>query len=173
LKRQYLLCAALLLGCSAMLASRGESCVSAFARSPRHSILCWWMTMPQRPFATDRRSLAARQSPDPESPARLAIEWKVSEGRQRIRFKLRQGLRYSDGTPFSAADVVYTMQQLMDQSCTRLPGTRSVRAKQGGAHAVSPTIVGSTFLLPWPTWSIFSIQWQLSPRRRLRKRWRF
>src|SRR5579864_5097153 len=44
----------------------------------------------------------------------LATEWKVSEGGKRIRFTLREGLRYSDGTPFSAADVVSTMQQLMD-----------------------------------------------------------
>jgi peptide/nickel transport system substrate-binding protein len=44
----------------------------------------------------------------------LASTWKVSEGGKRIRFKLREGLKYSDGTPFSAADVAYTMQQLMD-----------------------------------------------------------
>src|SRR5580765_1462884 len=44
----------------------------------------------------------------------LAASWKVSEGGKRIRFKLREGLKYSDGTPFSAADVAYTLQQLMD-----------------------------------------------------------
>src|SRR6478672_4181460 len=44
----------------------------------------------------------------------LAVSWKVSDGGKRIRFKLREGLKYSDGTPFSAADVAYTMQQLMD-----------------------------------------------------------
>src|SRR5258707_4227705 len=44
----------------------------------------------------------------------LASEWKVSEGGKRIRFKLREGLKYSDGTPSSAADVAYTMEQLMD-----------------------------------------------------------
>src|SRR6201996_8218822 len=37
------------------------------------------------------------QKPQPE----LATEWKVSEGGKRIRFKLRDGLKYSDGTPFS------------------------------------------------------------------------
>ena len=44
----------------------------------------------------------------------LATSWKVSENGRMISFKLRQNLRFSDGTPFSAADVAYTMQQLMD-----------------------------------------------------------
>src|SRR5258708_20234577 len=44
----------------------------------------------------------------------LATSWKVSQGGKRIRFKLREGLKYSDGTPFSVSDVGYTMQQLMD-----------------------------------------------------------
>src|SRR5262245_40449732 len=44
----------------------------------------------------------------------LATEWKVLDGGKRIRFKLREGARYSDGTPFSSADVAYTMEKLMD-----------------------------------------------------------
>jgi peptide/nickel transport system substrate-binding protein len=44
----------------------------------------------------------------------LARSWKVSDGGRSITFKLRDGVRFSDGTPFSAADVAYTMQQLMD-----------------------------------------------------------
>jgi peptide/nickel transport system substrate-binding protein len=44
----------------------------------------------------------------------LATSWKVTDGGKTITFKLRDGVRFSDGTPFSAADVAYTMQQLMD-----------------------------------------------------------
>jgi peptide/nickel transport system substrate-binding protein len=44
----------------------------------------------------------------------LATSWKVSENGKIITFKLRQNVRFSDGTPFSAEDVAYTMQQLMD-----------------------------------------------------------
>ncbi len=44
----------------------------------------------------------------------LAVSWKVSEDGRQITFKLRQGVAFSDGTPFSAADVAYTVQQLMD-----------------------------------------------------------
>ena len=44
----------------------------------------------------------------------LATSWKVSENGKVITFKLRQNVSFSDGTPFSAEDVAYTMQQLMD-----------------------------------------------------------
>jgi len=42
----------------------------------------------------------------------LAESWRVSEGGKRIDFRLRQGIQFSDGTPFSCEDVVYTMGQL-------------------------------------------------------------
>jgi peptide/nickel transport system substrate-binding protein len=44
----------------------------------------------------------------------LATSWKVSNNGRTISFKLRSNLRFSDGTPFTAADVVYTMDRLMD-----------------------------------------------------------
>jgi peptide/nickel transport system substrate-binding protein len=44
----------------------------------------------------------------------LATSWKVMNGGKTITFQVRDGLRFSDGTPFSADDVAYTMQQLMD-----------------------------------------------------------
>ena len=44
----------------------------------------------------------------------LAQSWKVSKDGKQISFKLRTGISVSDGTPFSADDVAYTVQQLMD-----------------------------------------------------------
>jgi len=44
----------------------------------------------------------------------LATSWKVLDGGKKIRFQLREGLHFSDGTLFSADDVAYTMQKLMD-----------------------------------------------------------
>src|ERR1017187_5792753 len=43
----------------------------------------------------------------------LAASWQVRNRGRSIRFLLRQGLRFSDGTPFSAADVAFTFQSLM------------------------------------------------------------
>jgi peptide/nickel transport system substrate-binding protein len=50
------------------------------------------------------------QRPEPE----LATAWKVSADARTITFQLRQGIHFSDGTPFSATDVKYTMDVLMD-----------------------------------------------------------
>ncbi|MGA9553013.1 MAG: ABC transporter substrate-binding protein, partial [Candidatus Sulfotelmatobacter sp.] len=44
----------------------------------------------------------------------LAQSWKVSKDGRTITFRLRPGISFSDGTPFSAHDVAYTMQHLMD-----------------------------------------------------------
>ena len=44
----------------------------------------------------------------------LAVAWKVSDNGRTISFKLRENVHFSDGTAFSAEDVAYTMQQLMD-----------------------------------------------------------
>jgi peptide/nickel transport system substrate-binding protein len=52
----------------------------------------------------------ASQDLEPE----LATSWKITNGGKTITFKLREGVRFSDGTPFSADDAAFTMQQLMD-----------------------------------------------------------
>ncbi len=44
----------------------------------------------------------------------LAESWSVDQQGRRITFHLRRGLSFSDGTPFSADDVAYTMTRLMD-----------------------------------------------------------
>src|SRR5215472_14643325 len=48
----------------------------------------------------------ATQAFDPE----LAKSWKVTDGGRRITFQLREGISFSDGTPFTAEDVAATMR---------------------------------------------------------------
>jgi peptide/nickel transport system substrate-binding protein len=60
----------------------------------------------------------------------LATSWKVSDNGKTISFKLRQNLRFSDGTPFSAGDVAYTLQQLMDPAA-HSPTGDSFRSGEG------------------------------------------
>jgi len=57
----------------------------------------------------------------------LATAWKVNGAGSAITFTLRQGVRFSDGSPFSADDVAYTIQQLMDPDRRRF----SLRRRQG------------------------------------------
>ena len=44
----------------------------------------------------------------------LATSWKISDGGRKITFTLHQGLTFSDGSPFTADDVVYTFTAMMD-----------------------------------------------------------
>ena len=85
------------------------------------------------------------QKPQPE----LATDWKVSDGGKRIVFTLREGVRYHDGTPFSADDVVYTMRQLMDPALHSSTGD-AFRSAEGQvtAHAISPSRVEIIFPAP-------------------------
>ena len=46
----------------------------------------------------------------------LAETWRVTDGGRRIEFVLRKGVRFSDGTPFDAADVAATVSRLNDRS---------------------------------------------------------
>jgi peptide/nickel transport system substrate-binding protein len=82
------------------------------------------------------------QKPQPA----LATEWKVSKDGKQISFKLREGVRYSDGTPFSADDVAYTMDQLMDPALHSSTGD-AFRSGEGKVvtRVISPTAVEIVF----------------------------
>ena len=60
----------------------------------------------------------------------LAASWKVSEAGRKISFKLREGISFSDGTPFSAEDVAFTMHALMDPNL-HSPTGDSFRSAEG------------------------------------------
>jgi peptide/nickel transport system substrate-binding protein len=70
----------------------------------------------------------------------LAHSWKVSKDGRQISFKLRSGLSFSDGTPFSAEDVAYTVQQLMDPALHSPTGD----AFRSGPGTVATKIISST-----------------------------
>jgi len=67
----------------------------------------------------------------------LAESWKVSKDARQITFTLRRGIVFSDGTPFSAEDVAYTVKQLMDPSLHSATGD----AFRTGAGAVETKIL--------------------------------
>ncbi|MFZ0733554.1 MAG: ABC transporter substrate-binding protein [Candidatus Sulfotelmatobacter sp.] len=79
----------------------------------------------------------------------LAQSWKVSKDGRQITFKLRSGISFSDGTPFSADDVAYTVQQLMDPSL-HSPTGDSFRSGPGNVETkiISPTQISITFPAP-------------------------
>jgi peptide/nickel transport system substrate-binding protein len=84
------------------------------------------------------------QDAEPE----LATSWKLTGGKT-ITFKLRGGLRFSDGTPFSAEDVAYTVQQLMDPSL-HSPTGDAFRSSEGKVltNVLAPDRITITFPAP-------------------------
>lgn len=79
----------------------------------------------------------------------LALAWKVSKDGRQINFRLRSGVVFSDGTPFSAADVAYTVQQLMDPAL-HSPTGDAFRSGTGGVETkvISPTQISIIFPAP-------------------------
>ena len=60
----------------------------------------------------------------------LATSWKISDNGKTITFRLRQNVRFSDGSSFSAVDVAETIQRLMDPGL-HTPTGDSFRAAEG------------------------------------------
>jgi peptide/nickel transport system substrate-binding protein len=79
----------------------------------------------------------------------LATRWKVSSDGRSIEFTVREGLQFSDGTPFSAEDVAFTMKALMDPA-VHSPVGDGFRSAPGEvvARVISPAKVAITFPAP-------------------------
>ena len=76
----------------------------------------------------------------------LAQSWKVSKDGRQISFRLRAGISFSDGTPFTAEDVAYTVQQLMDPGL-HSPTGDAFRSSTGSVETriASPTQISIRF----------------------------
>jgi peptide/nickel transport system substrate-binding protein len=80
-----------------------------------------------------------------EMTPELATRWKISNGGRSISFDLRQSVHFSDGTPFSAEDVAYTIKQLMDPTLHSPTGDAfrsgegQVQVKTSGSNHVEIT----------------------------------
>jgi len=107
-----------------------------------------------------------KESPDPISPTRfyelnqllydrlvrqgehgqpapdLAVSWSASDDAKEWTFKLRQGVKFHDGTPFSAADVVYSLMRIKSQKIAS--PLRSVLGIIQNAEAVDDSTVKVT-----------------------------
>ncbi len=79
----------------------------------------------------------------------LAESWKVSKDGKQIAFKLRRGISFSDGSPFSAEDVAFTIQQLMDPNL-HSPTGDAFRSGPGNVNSkvISSTEISITFPAP-------------------------
>ncbi|MCP5119005.1 MAG: hypothetical protein GY953_50015, partial [bacterium] len=73
----------------------------------------------------------------------LAKSWKTAADGKSITFHLREGVQYSDGTPFTSEDVVHTFKLMMDPqrqsplADTFSGGAGKVEALADGSHVVT------------------------------------
>jgi peptide/nickel transport system substrate-binding protein len=79
----------------------------------------------------------------------LAASWNVDTGGRRIRFTLRPSVKFSDGTPFSADDVAFTMKRLLDPQ-THSPAADAFRSSDAPPQVAvsSPLAVSILFGAP-------------------------
>jgi peptide/nickel transport system substrate-binding protein len=77
----------------------------------------------------------------------LATSWKVSDAGRTITFKLRDGLYFSDGTPFNAEDVAFTVKQLMDPNLHSVTGDVF---RSGNGNVQVKTIAGDRVAITFP-----------------------
>jgi peptide/nickel transport system substrate-binding protein len=68
----------------------------------------------------------------------LAESWQVSRDGRKVTFHLRKGAYFSDGTPFSSADVAYTMKLLMDPKTHSATGD-AFRTGEGAIDIQTPS----------------------------------
>jgi peptide/nickel transport system substrate-binding protein len=79
----------------------------------------------------------------------LASSWQVSKDGRTITFYLRDHIRFSDGTPFLADDVAFTVQQMMDPKLHSSVGD-TFRSGDGKVETriLSPIRIAITFSSP-------------------------
>jgi peptide/nickel transport system substrate-binding protein len=79
----------------------------------------------------------------------LAQSWAISKDGRQISFHLRSGVYFSDGAPFTAEDVAYTMHQLMDPALHSATGD-AFRSGTGEIETkvTSPTEISIRFPAP-------------------------
>src|SRR5258707_3058295 len=104
----------------------------------------------------------------------LATSWKVTPDGRTIKFHLRSGLHFSDGTPFTSEDVAYTVKALMDPQL-HSPTGDSFRSGDGqvAIQTPSPDLVIVTFPAPVAAVSRLLVPVApLSPYSSLKETWR-
>src|SRR5215472_13446844 len=114
MRRLHLLSAMLLLGCATLLAQTGSELRFCLRNEPKtfNPLLVEDDASETVRYLTGGvlvRSNRQTQKLEPE----LASSWKLSKDGRVITFQLRKGVFFSDGTPFSADDVAYTVKQMM------------------------------------------------------------
>ena len=78
----------------------------------------------------------------------LAESWEISEDKLTFTFKIRQGVKWHDGTPFTSADVVFSYKTIMDPKVDA-PQLRSYYQEIRDVEAIDDYTVKFTYARPY------------------------
>jgi peptide/nickel transport system substrate-binding protein len=79
----------------------------------------------------------------------LATSWAWGAGNKSLTFQIRQGVKFSDGTPLTAADVAYTFNMLKKNPGLDLTGAWSVLSSVTATGPYTVTMDFSTVAVPY------------------------
>lgn len=84
---------------------------------------------------------------------RLATSWKASNNAKRWTFQIRKGVRFHDGTPLTADDVVATFKRLLTKDSQAQSSYKGVIVgiKKTGTHTVVFDLASPNGLFPYAT----------------------
>ena len=96
----------------------------------------------------------------------LATGYAWSDGGKTLTFTIRQGVKFSDGTPLTASDVAFTFNLLMKNTtlASQAPGPTPLPVSATAPNATTAVLtfnqaeyanlflIGSTYVLPEHTW---------------------
>jgi peptide/nickel transport system substrate-binding protein len=107
-------------------------------RSPASPTSSTRTSPPPTPASRCSRTSTTRSSSPggPQFEAALATDWEVSDDNLTWTFTLREGVTWHDGRDFTADDVVYSYERIMDEETER--PTRSASRRRGGQRARRP-----------------------------------
>ena len=78
----------------------------------------------------------------------LAESWEVSDDKLKYRFKLKENVKWHDGVPFTAEDVVFSYEKIMDPA-TDAPHLRSYYQEITDVKAIDKYTVEFTYARPY------------------------
>ena len=80
----------------------------------------------------------------------IATSWTISQGGKVFTFQLREGMKWSDGHPFSADDIVFWYEDMVlnEELTPRFPGYLSVAGERGRVEKVDDYTVNFVFTRP-------------------------
>lgn len=78
----------------------------------------------------------------------LAESWEISEDKMKYTFKIREGIKWQDGEPFTAEDVVFSYNMIMDPKVDT-PQLRSYYQEIKDVKAIDDLTVEFTYARPY------------------------